>query len=162
MKLEEQSMVESTATTTTMVPKKVPGKPNPIDIHVGSRVRLRRTLLGMSQEKLADAVGLTFQQIQKYERGTNRIGSSRLYQFAQVLDVPVSFFFDSMPAEAAGGGGVETGETDVEPFEQDQFTRRETLELVRAYYRISDSRIRSKLFELVKAVADGDMSVRSS
>ena len=153
-------MVESTATTTTAVPKKVPGKPNPIDIHVGSRVRLRRTLLGMSQEKLADAVGLTFQQIQKYERGTNRIGSSRLYQFAQVLDVPVSFFFDGMPSETAGGG-PSSGETDVEPFEQDQFTRRETLELVRAYYRINDNRVRTKLFELVKAVAAGDANVQS-
>ena len=153
-------MVESTATTTTVVPKKVPGKPNPIDIHVGSRVRLRRTLLGMSQEKLADAVGLTFQQIQKYERGTNRIGSSRLYQFAQVLDVPVSFFFDGMSAETAGSGP--SGEADVEPFEQDQFTRRETLELVRAYYRIDDSRVRTKIFELVKAVAAGDANVRSA
>ncbi len=153
-------MVESTATTTTPVPKKVPGKPNPIDIHVGSRVRLRRTLLGMSQEKLADAVGLTFQQIQKYERGTNRIGSSRLYQFAQVLDVPVSFFFDGMPSEAANGAPG-SGESDVEPFEQDQFTRRETLELVRAYYRISDNRVRAKLFDLVKAVAAGESNAQS-
>lgn len=152
-------MVESTATTTPVIPKKVPGKPNPIDIHVGSRVRLRRTLLGMSQEKLADAVGLTFQQIQKYERGTNRIGSSRLYQFAQVLDVPVSFFFDGMPSEASNG--APSGDSDVEPFEQDQFTRRETLELVRAYYRISDNRVRSKLFDLVKAVAAGEANTQS-
>ncbi|HJP20850.1 MAG TPA: helix-turn-helix transcriptional regulator, partial [Alphaproteobacteria bacterium] len=78
--------------------------PNPIDVHVGGRVRLRRTLLGMSQEKLGQAVSLTFQQIQKYERGANRIGSSRLYQFAQVLDVPVSFFFDDMPASVTGRG----------------------------------------------------------
>ena len=76
---------------------KVTSKPNPIDVHVGSRVRLRRTLLGMSQEKLGDALGLTFQQVQKYERGANRIGSSRLYKLSQILDVPVSFFFDDMP-----------------------------------------------------------------
>src|SRR5215208_5533266 len=75
------------------------GKPNPIDVHVGSRVRLRRTLLGMSQEKLGEAIGLTFQQVQKYERGANRIGASRLFDLSRVLDVPVSFFFDDMPAD---------------------------------------------------------------
>src|SRR5277367_1577262 len=73
------------------------GKPNPIDTHVGARVRLRRTLLGMSQEKLGEAIGLTFQQVQKYERGANRIGASRLFDLSRVLDVPVSFFFDDMP-----------------------------------------------------------------
>src|SRR5271154_3437980 len=72
------------------------GKPNPIDVHVGNRVRLRRTLLGMSQEKLGEAIGLTFQQVQKYERGANRIGASRLFDLSRVLDVPVSFFFDDM------------------------------------------------------------------
>src|ERR1700731_4074916 len=82
-------------------------KPNPIDVHVGTRVRLRRTLLGMSQEKLGDALGLTFQQVQKYERGANRIGASRLYDLSRVLDVPVSFFFDDIvpvaQVEARGG-----------------------------------------------------------
>jgi len=76
--------------------------PNPIDVHVGSRVRLRRTLLGMSQEKLGEALGLTFQQVQKYERGVNRIGASRLYHLSQILDVPVSFFFDDMPTFEKG------------------------------------------------------------
>src|SRR5256714_12611645 len=75
--------------------------PNAIDIHVGSRIRLRRTLLGMSQEKLGEAIGLTFQQVQKYERGANRIGSSRLFDLARVLDVPVSYFFEEMTAETA-------------------------------------------------------------
>ena len=86
-------------------------KPNPVDIHVGSRIRLRRTLLGMSQEKLGSAISLTFQQVQKYERGTNRVGSSRLYQLAKVLNVPVSFFFDDMAAAVAGAkpGFGETG-----------------------------------------------------
>lgn len=127
-------------------------KPNPVDIHVGSRVRLRRTLLGMSQEKLGTAVGLTFQQIQKYERGANRIGSSRLFQFAQVLDVPVSFFFDDMPEEIARsqpGASLNASES----FQQDQFARRETLELVRAYYKIRNSNVRKRVFELTKAVA---------
>src|ERR1700748_3815102 len=77
------------------------GKPNPVDVHVGSRVRLRRTLLGMSQEKLGEAIGLTFQQVQKYERGANRIGASRLFDLSRVLDVPVSFFFDEMSENAA-------------------------------------------------------------
>src|SRR5438876_11990831 len=75
--------------------------PNPVDVHVGSRVRLRRTLLGMSQEKLGDAIGLTFQQVQKYERGANRVGSSRLFDLARVLDVPVSYFFDEMSASTS-------------------------------------------------------------
>src|SRR5216683_1587867 len=73
-------------------------KPDPIDVHVGSRVRLRRTLLGMSQGKLGDALGLTFQQVQKYERGANRVSSSRLFDLTRVLDVPVSYFFDEMSA----------------------------------------------------------------
>ncbi len=126
--------------------------PKPVDEHVGKRVRLRRTLLGMSQEKLGHAVGLTFQQIQKYERGTNRIGSSRLYQFSQVLDVPVSFFFDDMSPEVSGerpGPGEKTGET----FATDKLAKRETLELVRAYYRITDPAVRKRLFDLTKAIA---------
>jgi transcriptional regulator with XRE-family HTH domain len=126
--------------------------PKAVDVHVGSRVRLRRTLLGMSQEKLGDAVGLTFQQIQKYERGANRIGSSRLYQFSQVLDVPVSFFFDDMPPEVTGGRRV-SGDGGEAPERTDQFTKRETLELVRAYYRIGEPAIRKRVFDLVKAIA---------
>ena len=78
------------------------GKPNPVDVHVGQRVRLRRTLLGMSQEKLGEAIGLTFQQVQKYERGANRIGSSRLYDLSRVLDVPISYFFDDMDQQVSG------------------------------------------------------------
>ncbi len=126
--------------------------PKAVDAHVGSRVRLRRTLLGFSQEKLGEAVGLTFQQIQKYERGANRIGSSRLYQFSQVLDVPVSFFFDDMP-EAAGARPGGLSEDAPSAYESDQFTKRETLELVRAYYKITNGDVRKRVFELVKAVA---------
>jgi transcriptional regulator with XRE-family HTH domain len=130
---------------------KTRGGPNPVDVHVGSRVRLRRTLLGMSQEKLGDAVDLTFQQIQKYERGANRIGSSRLFQFSKVLQVPVSFFFDDMPEEISGNPpGL--SESRSAAYDDDRFTRRETLELVRAYYRISDTPTRKRLFELIKAV----------
>jgi transcriptional regulator with XRE-family HTH domain len=132
---------------------------HPVDIHVGSRMRQRRTLLGMSQAKVGDAVGLTFQQIQKYERGSNRIGSSRLFEFAKVLDVPVSYFFDEMPSNAlvgrpmSGRGGKGFGEPGT-PFGQDKdpLIKRETLELVRAYYKIRESRLRKRLFEMVKAV----------
>jgi len=127
--------------------------PDPVDVHVGSRVRLRRTLLGMSQEKLGKALKLTFQQIQKYERGANRIGSSRLYQLSRILDVPVSFFFDDMTAEVANRseGMAEEGSQN---FEVGQLSRRETLELVRAYYKITDPAIRKKLFEMVKAMGN--------
>lgn len=131
------------------------GKPHPIDVHVGSRVRLRRTLLGMSQEKLGEAIGLTFQQVQKYERGANRIGSSRLYELSRVLDVPVSFFFDDAPPgepEDRTYGGIEEAPAEAN-FEPDPMAKRETLELVRAYYRIGDAGVRKRLFELTKAIA---------
>src|SRR5204863_6191523 len=82
------------------------GRPSPIDVHVGSRIRLRRTLLGMSQERLGEALGLTFQQVQKYERGVNRVGASRLFDLSRVLDVPISFFFDDMPDSLAGVHGA--------------------------------------------------------
>jgi len=127
--------------------------PDPIDIHVGSRVRMRRTLLGMSQEKLGNALGLTFQQIQKYERGANRIGSSRLFKLSQILDVPVNYFFDDM-ADASGKRSKGLGEGGPRHFEADQLSKRETLELVRAYYRITDAKIRKRTFELVKAIAN--------
>lgn len=138
------------ATTTPTTP--VPHKPNPVDVHVGSRVRLRRTLLGMTQGKLGEAVSLTFQQIQKYERGANRIGSSRLYQFAQILDVPVSFFFDDMPVDIASGAIIDP-DSNPALSEENQFARRETLELVRAYYAIDSTAVRKRVFELVKVVA---------
>jgi transcriptional regulator with XRE-family HTH domain len=125
-------------------------KPNPIDVHVGSRVRLRRTLLGMSQEKLGDAIGLTFQQVQKYERGANRVGASRLYDLARVLDVPVSYFFEEL-GDISGPGSP--GDQATEPFQSNPMMKRETLELVRAYLRISDPQIKRRLFELAKALA---------
>src|ERR1700710_2338938 len=122
---------------------------HPVDVHVGARMRQRRSLLGMSQTNLGTAVGLTFQQIQKYERGANRIGSSRLFEFAKVLDVPVSYFFDEMPSNALAGrpmwgrGKKGFGEA-ATPFERekDPLIERETLELVRAYYKIRENRVR--------------------
>ncbi len=143
------------------VEKLPPGTPNPVDIHVGGRVRLRRTLLGMSQERLGESVGLTFQQIQKYERGANRIGSSRLFEFSRILDVPVSFFFDDMPEDIKTREGQfarALQEDDQSPYEPDPLTKRETLELVRAYYRVTDPKVRKRLFELTKSLAkmEGD------
>lgn len=125
-------------------------KPNPVDVHVGSRVRLRRTLLGMSQEKLGDALGLTFQQVQKYERGANRVGASRLYDLSHVLDVPVSYFFEEfgdLPVQEGNGAGA------ADPYQPNPMMKRETLELVRAYLRIADPQIKRRVFELTKALA---------
>lgn len=131
------------------------GRPNPVDVHVGSRVRLRRTLLGLSQEKLGEAIGLTFQQVQKYERGANRIGASRLYDLARVLDVPVGFFFEEMSAETQVSSPAQSRgmHEEPEPYEPDPMAKRETLELVRAYYRITDPQVRKRLFELTKSLA---------
>jgi transcriptional regulator with XRE-family HTH domain len=137
--------------------RKIP-KPRsrPVDAHIGSRLRLRRTLMGFSQEKLAEAVGLTFQQIQKYEKGANRIGASRLYQFSQILDVPPSYFFDSMPPELIDGSSSLPGFVGA-AVPRDPLTKRETLELVRAYYRITDPAVRRRLFDLVRSLSHTDL-----
>ncbi len=130
------------------------GKPHPVDVHVGARVRIRRAFLGMSQTKLGDAIGLTFQQVQKYERGANRIGSSRLYDVARVLDVPVEFFFEDMPPAVAASSPSQGRRKAKEPpsYELDPMAKQETLELVRAYYKISDPQVRKRLFAMVKVV----------
>ena len=138
-------------------------RPSPIDVHVGSRIRLRRTLLGMSQERLGEALGLTFQQVQKYERGVNRVGASRLFDLSRVLDVPISFFFDDMPeplSQSGGSGGIGGGPLtgrrtmgfadQQDALADDTLSRRETLELVRAYYRIPDAAVRKSVFDLIK------------
>lgn len=128
--------------------------PHPVDIHVGSRVRLCRTLKGLSQQKLAHALGLTFQQVQKYERGANRIGASRLFELSQILDVLPSFFFEGAPT-MDGTPAVESAglsENDQTPFDSERLFRREILEFVRAYDRIEDPAVRKRLFELVKAI----------
>jgi transcriptional regulator with XRE-family HTH domain len=138
------------------------GRPSPIDVHVGSRIRLRRTLLGMSQEKLGDALSLTFQQIQKYERGMNRVGASRLFDLSRALDVPISFFFDDMPRALGGAGGQESGggrssvlafAEQQEGFSDEPLNKRETLEVVRAYYRITDPGVRKRVFDLMKSLS---------
>jgi transcriptional regulator with XRE-family HTH domain len=134
------------------------GLPNPIDVHVGARIRLRRTLLGISQSALAETVGLTFQQVQKYEKGMNRVSSSRLMDMANALDVSIPYFFEEMSAAVSGQTPSELMKTKTRPEndqEQDPLARRETLELVRYYNRIQDPTVRKRVFELTKAVAKG-------
>lgn len=127
--------------------------PDPIDVHVGRRLRQRRTLLGFSQQKLAGEINLTFQQLQKYERGSNRVSASCLFRLARGLDVPVSFFFEEMdgrtttrwPADLAGVNASLNAENDA-------LCKRETLELVRSYYKIGDPKVRKRLFEMTKTL----------
>ncbi len=132
---------------------RINGKPNPIDVHVGGRLRLRRTLLGLSQQKVGDALGLTFQQVQKYERGANRIGASRLWDLSGVLDCPVSFFFEEMNSDAANA--AKKAESPVNDI-GDPMSRRETLDLVRAYYRITEEPVRRRIYELTKSLGAAD------
>jgi transcriptional regulator with XRE-family HTH domain len=130
-------------------------RPNPIDAHVGSRVRLRRMLLGMSQEKLGERLGLTFQQVQKYEKGVNRIGASRLFDLAQILGVPVQFFYEEAPTSAAVHGEAAPGfaERPSESYVIEFLASREGLELNKAFIRVSDARTRRAIVELVRALA---------
>ena len=107
-------------------------QPRPIDVHVGSRIRLRRTLLGMSQKRLGEALGVTFQQVQKYESGVNHVVASRLFDLSRVLEVPIGFFFDDVPDVV--------------------LSRRETLELIEAYYRILDPAVRQRVLDLIKSL----------
>ena len=124
---------------------------NPVDVHVGSRVRLRRMLLGMSQEKLGEHLGLTFQQVQKYEKGINRIGASRLFDLSQVLGVPVQFFYEELAVSGAAGAGF--GERPAENYAVEFLGSREGLELNKAFARITDSKVRRSIVDLVRAFA---------
>jgi transcriptional regulator with XRE-family HTH domain len=125
---------------------------NPIDVHVGGRVRLRRMLLGMSQEKLGEHLGLTFQQIQKYEKGINRIGASRLFDLSQVLSVPVQFFYEELAVGHAGGAGG-FADRPAESYAAEFLGSREGLELNKAFARITDPRVRRSIVDLVRAFA---------
>jgi transcriptional regulator with XRE-family HTH domain len=127
-------------------------KPNPIDIHVGSRIRLRRTMLGMSQEKLGESLGITFQQIQKYEKGTNRVGASRLQNISGILNVPVSFFFEDAPGDQVGGA-TGMAEASSSNYVVDFLSSAEGLQLNRAFVKIADPKVRRRLVDLVKALA---------
>ncbi len=136
-------------------------RPNPVDIHVGSRVRFRRMLLGMSQERLGEKLGLTFQQVQKYEKGVNRIGASRLFELARVLGVSVSFFYDEAPDHMSQPPEMGTvhgfAEMPAESYASDFLSSREGLELNKAFARISDPKVRRTIVDLVRSLAGDDV-----
>jgi transcriptional regulator with XRE-family HTH domain len=129
-------------------------KPDPIDAHVGSRVRLRRMLVGMSQERLGESMGLTFQQVQKYEKGANRIGASRLHHIAKLLDVPVGYFFDEAPAVEERSTTPGLSEPESEEFVLEFLNTREGLELNRAFTKISSAKVRKCVVDLVRSLSD--------
>ena len=136
-----------------MIAKKAP---NPIDKHVGSRVRMRRMMLSMSQEKLGDALGLTFQQVQKYEKGTNRIGASRLQQISNILQVSVSFFFEGAPNVPSGTRHESIGDAPSPAYVSDFLATSDGLALTKAFTRISDSKLRRRIVDLVEQIAIHD------
>ncbi len=130
-------------------------KPNPIDAHVGGRIRMRRNMLGMSQEKLGESLGITFQQIQKYEKGTNRVGASRLQAIASIMEVPPAFFFENAPTDEhtpIGGLSEDSSMTSVMEF----CSSSEGIQLNRAFVKIGDPKIRRRILELVKSLSDDD------
>ncbi len=128
------------------------GKSHPVDEHVGARVRLHRVLLGMTQTDLGTAIGVTFQQMQKYERGTNLISASRLHDLARVLDVPIEHFFDDMPPEVAA---ISPAAKKLPKYEPYPLVKRETMEFVRAYYKIEDADVRQQVSQLIKTLGAG-------
>lgn len=136
-----------------MIAKKAP---NPIDKHVGSRVRMRRMMLGMSQEKLGDALDLTFQQVQKYEKGTNRIGASRLQQISHILQVPISFFFEGAPSFPAGTRAEGMAEAPSPAYVSDFLATSDGLALTKAFMRINDSKLRRRIVDLVEQIAGSE------
>jgi transcriptional regulator with XRE-family HTH domain len=131
-------------------------QPNPIDIHVGSRVRLRRMMLSMSQEKLGEHLGITFQQIQKYEKGTNRIGASRLQHIARVLTVPVAFFFEDAPATPGSEPPTGLAEENSSSYVVDFLSSSEGIQLNKAFIRIKDAKLRRRVIDLVRSMAGED------
>jgi len=129
------------------VPKK---QANPIDIQVGNRVRIRRMLIGMSQERLGDLLGLTFQQVQKYEKGVNRIGAGRLFEMSRILNVPVDFFYEGVNSHAGQAGGAEGESAPVMEF----VSSGEGLQLSLAFMKIKDTKVRKRVLDLVKSLAE--------
>ena len=131
--------------------------PNPVDKYVGSRIRMRRIMLGMSQEKLGESLGLTFQQIQKYEKGTNRVGASRLQQISEILQVPVAFLFEGGPGGPSPGG---SNEAPSPAYVSDFLATSEGLALTRAFTRINDSKLRRSIVDLVEQIAAREQAAR--
>ncbi len=135
--------------------RKTKGTPDPVDVHVGQRLRVRRSLLGLSQEKLADSIGLTFQQIQKYERGMNRISAGRLYQFSKILDVPVAYFYDQFAGKSRFTATLGMADNDQEEFTMgDLMQSKETIDLIRAYYSIDNPEIRKDIMKFIRSMGN--------
>jgi transcriptional regulator with XRE-family HTH domain len=139
-----------------MAPTDNKKKPNPTDTHVGSRIRLRRNMLGMSQEKLGENLGITFQQIQKYEKGTNRVGASRLQAIANILGVPVAFFFEDLPGHDGSAENRGFAEDTSANLAMEFCTSAEGLQLSRAFVKISDMKVRRRIIDLVKSLSNDD------
>ena len=129
--------------------------PHSVDVHVGRRVRQRRKMMGITQEKLGDSLGLTFQQVQKYERGTNRISASKLFEMAIFLKVSVSYFYEDMVPSLTNPAIAESGEA---TFEHEYLTSRESRELLLAYYRLPSDKVRKRMMELLRSLADSGAS----
>jgi transcriptional regulator with XRE-family HTH domain len=129
--------------------------PHPTDVHVGSRVRLRRTMLGLSQEKLGEKIGLTFQQVQKYERGANRISASKLYEIARSLRVSISWFFEGL-SDPLAGRLKDAAEMQAPPYAHNFLMTPEGIDLANAFPRIEDRQIRRKLVDLIRALVEED------
>ena len=127
--------------------------PNPVDRHVGSRVRMRRMMISMSQEKLGERLGITFQQVQKYEKGTNRIGASRLHQISSILGVPIAFFYEGAPNAEGAVGATESGNP---PYVSDFLATSEGLALTKAFMKVNDPKLRRRIVDLVEAMAGED------
>ena len=134
-----------------VIAKKIP---NPIDLHVGGRVRMRRMIVGMSQERLGEALGLTFQQVQKYEKGSNRIGASRLQQISHILEVPVEFFFEGLPTAGESAFSAGLNEAPSSGYVSNFLTSSEGVQLTKAFMCIRDEKVRRKIIEMVSAIAD--------
>ncbi len=132
------------------------GRAGSLDEHIGTRLKQRRSLLGMTQETLADAVGITFQQIQKYENGANRISAGRLYEFSRILDIPITFFFENFTTgkKSTALGLSDTKQETLEADGEDLLGKKETLELIRVYYSIKNPKLRKDLFSFVKSMAE--------
>ncbi|MCK5284725.1 MAG: helix-turn-helix transcriptional regulator [Alphaproteobacteria bacterium] len=135
--------------------RKTKGTPDSVDVHVGQRLRIRRSLLGLSQEKLAESIGLTFQQIQKYERGMNRISAGRLYQFSKILSIPISYFYDNIQNISSKELTHGLSDSEQEEFNnEDIMQSKETLDMIRMYYSIKDPEMRKDIFKFIKSMAE--------
>lgn len=146
----------------TAVDNNVTRKPNPVDIHVGGRIRLRRMMSGLSQERLGEQMGLTFQQIQKYEKGANRVGASRLFQLAKVLEVPVSYFFDDLEQPETDHQATGFAEPRSQDFVLEFLNSREGLELNRAFVKIEDPKVRRRVIDLIRSLSENEVDANDN